>query len=120
MCVAPTLIMPSTEAQLVETHAIAAEVAFEHRKIQATKVAHRLYAKLLKFLFGHFAHARQAPNPAVATEVYPPPLVESRRVHPASASLKRVWPEICLAPRQPTLSDSIPGGFAHELRLQHA
>src|SRR6266567_1905943 len=41
---------------------IAAKLAFEHRKIQATKVAHRLYAKLLKFLFGHFAHARQASN----------------------------------------------------------
>src|SRR5437667_12568954 len=41
---------------------MAAKLAFEHRKIQATKAAHRLYAKLLKFLFGHFAHARQASN----------------------------------------------------------
>ncbi len=43
--------------QLVETHAIAAEAAFECRQIHSAQVGDRLYLKLLQFFARDFAYS---------------------------------------------------------------
>src|SRR5439155_5548846 len=46
-------------SQLVETHAVAAEAAFECRQIDSPQVRDCLYLKVLQFLFGDFAYSGQ-------------------------------------------------------------
>src|ERR1700730_3967467 len=51
------LAVVDSPSQLVETHAIAAEAAFQCCQIHSPQVGDRLYLKLLQFFFGDFAYS---------------------------------------------------------------
>jgi hypothetical protein len=52
-----TSLLSDSPSQLVETHTIAAEAAFECRQIHSPQIGDGLYLKVLQFFFGDFAYS---------------------------------------------------------------